>query len=492
MATTPPIARATATKIAGAKPRPVAQLRTGWGLGLVALLAALLYFPNLGAARAPIWDEAYYLTATARYHEGRLQFASHPPLGLMLIAAGDSLSGLNREIDWRPIAAVKSIKAEAMPAGFDYRGPRLASALFGAFAACAFFLLMAELCGSASMGLLLAPLFLCDTALVAQFRAAHLDAFQLFFVLVGLICLIRSLRREAKAAWLAGFGAAIMAAAMVRANALVLAPLGLVALWPLIRQRAWRQVSTATLAGLVAACAVVVITFGVALIAGPAMPDMASPAGQSDLRFISAEVARHGYGGNIWRFFADTLAFMRSDLAGMARADANASHPWQWLAGSGAITFRWDASGDIVAATALVPNRAAWLLSLSGVALAVCNLVGSRRGDNSPDLVALALLGGWAISMASLIALDAQRVMYAYHYFIPLLIGHALLANAIAARRPVDRWNADRWNADRWNADRIALPALLAVTACCLTALPLATGTPVTKSYCRILLRDCG
>ena len=60
-----------------------------YALGLVALIASVNFLVGLGEPRGAIWDESYYLTSTQRYLDGVAQFASHPPLGLMLIAAGD-------------------------------------------------------------------------------------------------------------------------------------------------------------------------------------------------------------------------------------------------------------------------------------------------------------------------------------------------------------------------------------------------------------------
>jgi len=43
--------------------------------------------------------------------------------------------------------------------------------------------------------LLLSNLYLFDNALIAHFRAAHLDAFQMVFLLGALICFVVSARR---------------------------------------------------------------------------------------------------------------------------------------------------------------------------------------------------------------------------------------------------------------------------------------------------------
>ena len=39
------------------------------------------------------------------------------------------------------------------------------------------------------------------------------------------------------------------------------------------------------------------------------------------------------------------------------------------------------------------------------------------------------LLAAWIANMAVLQYLDGMRVLYLYHYFIPLLLGHAMAAH---------------------------------------------------------------
>jgi len=50
-------------------------------------LATLNFAVGLDQPAGAIWDESYYLTSVQRYRDHTAQFASHPPLGLMLITA---------------------------------------------------------------------------------------------------------------------------------------------------------------------------------------------------------------------------------------------------------------------------------------------------------------------------------------------------------------------------------------------------------------------
>lgn len=442
---------------------------------MIAAFATFLLLFRLGDTRAPIWDEAYYLTSTARYHEGRAQFASHPPLGLMLIAAGDAVSGRNRDFDWRGMAAVKSIKAEQVPAGFDYLGPRLAPALFGALAAGLFYLLMFELTGSAVGALLPSSLFLLDAALIAQFRAAQLDAFQISFALAAILCAIRALRRNGLG-WTFGFGLALGCAALVKLNALMLGGMAPFILWPALRQGEWRALGCRITAGLGGSLSALLLVGAAYVSVSPLPPDSATEAGRKDLLFISEE-HRAAIETGTWTpasalaALEDHARFIGSDLAGIPKADANASHPWQWLIGKGAITYRWDRSSDTISLIGSVPNLTAWLISLLGIG--TCLLPGRLRGNPVKQM----LLAGWIANMAALQWLDAQRVLYLYHYFLPLLLGHLLAAM---------EWRR------RGLPEGIGFAALAIVTLNGAMVLPLALNHSVSVARCQQFLRDCG
>lgn len=190
------------------------------GALIIGAIASFNLFYRLGEVAHPIWDESYYLTSTARYELRYASFASHPPLGLMLIAAGDRASGLNAKVDWSKLASRKKIAGELMPASFSYWGLRCASALFGVLATMLVFLLMTELTGSVTAGLFASSPFLFDTALIAQFRAAQLDPFQICFATAALLCLVKS-DRQGRTWWMLGFGVACGLSTMVRANGIL-------------------------------------------------------------------------------------------------------------------------------------------------------------------------------------------------------------------------------------------------------------------------------
>src|SRR6267142_1945728 len=196
---------------------------------LVVALATMNFLIGLGQPPHPMWDETYYLTAAQRYEDGTAQFATHPPLGLMLIAAGDALLHPNRGTDTRAIGWDKQVGGGRLPEHYSFAGVRLMSGVFAVIGAVVFFAVMLTLTRSVLAALLLSNLYVFENAFIVHFRAAHLDAFQLAFALVALLCFVVSARRgQSSSPWLEfALGAACGLAIMVRLYAVLWTLLGL-------------------------------------------------------------------------------------------------------------------------------------------------------------------------------------------------------------------------------------------------------------------------
>ncbi len=465
-----------------------ARTRTATCLVIVMLLAGWNLFRGLGDIHQPIWDENYYITATARFELGRIQFASHPPLGLMLIAAGDRLSGLNRTIDWHPIAAVKSIPGERMPRDFDYRGIRCASALFGTLGAGLFFLLMLALARDRWTALNLSACYIFDGVILTQFRAGHLDAFQIVFILSALLAFVGAVRRRLGWRDLV-LGGAIGLATMVRANAVLLLVLPAVLAVARRAPRNLPQSARAALGTLGAAGGGFVIACGLTgacyLAVSRLPPDLTTPAGITDRTVMSertwlALAKRTTLApGDMISLGRDYRKYMENDLAGISTGDRNGSSPWGWPVGRRPINYRWDSNGSTTSYLELTPNLVDWLVSLAG--LVGCGVLLTTRLKRQPELsaadqyVCAGLLTAWGLLMASDLVLAASRVMYLYHYLPNLILG-------LAGAALVSKFGSASW---RSGALACGLPFLLLWF---LLSAPLVFHQPLDRSGC--LLRS--
>jgi len=472
----------------------------------VAAIASINFLRGLGEPARPLWDENYYLTAVERYHEGRAQFASHPPLGLLLIAAGDALSGVNRDIDTEAIGRKKDVRGETVPANYDYRGVRIASGVFAVLGAMLFFLLMYMLSQRLVVALLLTHLYVFDNALIAHFRAAHLDAFQLTFAIAALLCFVASARRyRDEASWLDfALGAACGLSLMVKLNAAVFGLLGV-----MLIVRRWyvaRHVDPVPvrlfLAGrdgliMASGCALAMVAvLTVHIAAGPKPADNRGTAGQKDERFMSATYRNYLSGEEslsptlVVAVAGDYLRYIEADFKGIARSDRNGSMPLDWMMGRRSINYRWDFDGKRTAYVQLLANPVSWGMALAAAVAAVALLLLQRwRPSTSTDparrdlMVMLLLL--YVVLLAIHGYLGRRRVLYLYHYFLALLPAYCLVPLVIAEA-------AERW---RWFR-RGQLPLLTGSIALLLAAFlfyaPLTFHQKLTRQQCELrnILQD--
>ncbi len=475
------------------------------GALIVALAAALTFLIDIGEPDAPFWDENYYLTAIERYHEGIAQFASHPPLGLMLLSAGDALVHPNRGIDTSHVGWDKKIAGENLPKGYAFTGVRLASAVFAVLGAIAFYGVLCVLTESAYLAVLFSSLYVFENAFAAHFRAAHLDAFQLAFVIVALFCFVLGIRR-AQARARAGrsqrapgldvaLGAALGLAVTVKVNAIVLGVLGVMLVLERVRLESARGVGRALLAGAgdgltmtggFALAVALVMTLHVAV--SPHPPVIASPAGEKDWRFITPVYRDYLQGRRalspavVLDATEDYVRFMGDDFRGIPMTDPNGSQPLEWPLQRHAINYRWDSDGHRTAYMQLVGNPASWSLALLALLAAPCLLVLQRlepRPGSDPvrRQLMLMLLVQYVVFMAVHMYLGLQRVMYMYHYFIGLTLAFCLVPLVLAEA-------AARWAgiAARLAAVRLSLLAL--IVAGYAWYFPLSYHVPMTKSEC--------
>jgi dolichyl-phosphate-mannose-protein mannosyltransferase len=464
---------------------------------LVAAVASVVFLAGLGKPSDPIWDESYYLTAVARYEAGIAQFASHPPLGIALIAAGDELLHPNRGIDTRHMGWDKKIAGNQIPRGYSFAGVRLAPGVFAVLGAVLFFVLMYVLCESVLGALALANLYVFENAFIVQFRAGQLDAFQITFTLAALVCFVMSMRRGARSSTPLdiGFGLSYGLANMVKVNVAVLALLGPLLLGRRIalgwhsghRGRVLLGAARDTFVMLAGCFVAVAGVFTLHFALNPLPPNTASPAGARDAAFITAPYAEYLHGERrlspavVWAAAADYTRFMVSDFDGVTRRDPNGSSPLEWPLGRRTINYRWDSDGAHTSYVQLLENPFSWMLGL-GALVAALALAGAwalhRRTDHADRrALILALLAQYLFFMAVHVYIGTLRVVYLYHYFIGLILTFCLVP-LVAAEV------ADRWPALRARRTSLTWAMVVLLWAGFAFYAPLSLHWPLTHSQC--------
>ena len=390
------------------------------------------------------WDENYHICSAEKYLGGVMFMEPHPPLGKLLLAAGSWLDGKNRGVDKSLFYQTDHISD--IPPGYSLRGMRSVSAAFGLLACLVALDIMRRILGGVLVALPFASLLAFDNGLLVHCRAAMLEGIQLFFVCLALWAFVRALFRAVplSLSTYAVLAACVALAVMVKVNSgvlLLLFPclwfhenwgcwnrdrLG-PPIWDLVRKA---SVSLFVLGTLMAAIAYV--HFGLGHRISDGRTYAASPA---YLRIIDA--------GKTWSLGAfrvmlrDNLAYMADYQKGVpaldpTKPDENGSSPFNWMIGGRAISYRWDREGAFVRYIYLVLNPAGVVVALLALAFSLALVVSigfwEYNPERSPQLtLVVTLLGLYLVYMAGM--LRAERVLYLYHYFVPLVFAWVMAAS---------------------------------------------------------------
>ena len=193
--------------------------------------------------------------------------------------------------------------------------------------------------------------------------------------------------------------------------------------------------------------------FALASSVNPALPEQGYyQASDEYKRILSAgENRRIGHFGVMLR---DSMTFVRHYQRGVPKLDLCKSgedgSPWfLWPIGARAINYRWETEGGDESALYqylyLQSNPVGWFFGFLGVCLAAALLLASfllplrRRLENRFTLAVF--LGLWVAYMAAISRLD--RVMYLYHYFLPLLFSYVLFGLVVLEIRQIAGWRID-------------------------------------------------
>lgn len=419
-----------------------------WILGLAVIGLAIFNFArDLNDPPYAFWDESYYVTAIQRYEEGTAQYASHPPLGFMLITAGRHIVGDAKAVDSHELALIKKIDTRKIPEGYSFTGVRLMAGLFGALGGLFFYLICLNLTREAFSAFIFSLLYLFENAFIVHFRAAHLDPFQITFALAAIwvwLVAFQNPRRD-RIRHVALFGLLIGLSFMVKVNTLVLLALpGLTVLSDLWRARGAGLVhvfmngAMKGVAMVGAFIGIVAAVFVLHTVLNPNAPDFESDSGRKDGKYMSAPYKAWLEDKGpltptvIWDATNGYFAYMNNDFTGIVKTEKNGSMPALWPVMSKTINYRWDSYNNRTSYVQMVGNVFSWALGLLAV-IAALALVMQRHFQKKDWLdtremdVMAAVLAMWLIFMGVHIWLGTQRVMYIYHYFAGLALSYMLI-----------------------------------------------------------------
>ncbi|MBP9751146.1 MAG: phospholipid carrier-dependent glycosyltransferase, partial [Candidatus Peribacteraceae bacterium] len=227
--------------------------RLAWWLCLafVTALSFTTYMVRYDQPQAFFWDENYHVAAAQKYLSGVYFMEQHPPLGKLLIAAGEAL------VDANPIdnQFADTDYARNPPPDFKFSGYRLFPALLAWLTAPLLFISFWLIGRNLSVATFGAFLYAFDNALIVHSRGAMLESPLMFFsvatILGFLLMLHNADRKKELFLWSAVlFGAGFAAAVTTKVVGLILillVPALLWILWPK-RQTVLKGLGAAALA----------------------------------------------------------------------------------------------------------------------------------------------------------------------------------------------------------------------------------------------------
>ncbi|HLC76247.1 MAG TPA: phospholipid carrier-dependent glycosyltransferase [Candidatus Peribacterales bacterium] len=415
----------------------------------VLLTSFFTYFFHYDQPQAPFWDENYYITDAERILNGVFFMQIHPPLGKLLIAAGEAIFDPNES----DAQFLETEHAGEFPQDFSFVGYRFFPALLGWLTVPLFFLCLLLLTRNPLVATLLSFLIIFDNALLVHSRGAMLDApLHFFFVLTCLLflLLVHTKNRSKIFLWLSGgLGISIGLAVATKMNGAILFLFFPALLWHLRRE--WKSaLATCVLSGsalLIAFMGVWYVHLSRMEIIRPALRDSGWYTASEEYK----EILQQGAQRSLLAFpimLRDHLQYAPFYNQGipkldLCKPDENGSPVFLWPFGVSTINYRWASAGEnTYRYLYLVPNPAIWFVGLMGILLSAAFLLsplfGAKRSlyvDRERAFIGTVFLMIYMGYVATFSMMD--RVHFLYSYFPALIISFLLFGIVFSSVRAI-------------------------------------------------------
>ncbi|RZA08797.1 MAG: phospholipid carrier-dependent glycosyltransferase [Moraxellaceae bacterium] len=426
------------------------QKHTGYIYPLILLICSFaVYFTHYGTPNAMFWDENYHIASAQKHIDGIMYMEPHPPLGKMLMGAAESVLGANKNVDKHKLNETDYLKGEDAPPEMKYTGFRWPSVVLMAFSVLFFYGIVHRITQHKLIAFAFSSFIIFDNAMVIHARAAMLEGIQIFFILAAIYYFVFTVTTAKKIllrhyAWLGVF---IGLAISVKVNAFILLLLFVM----LFGFDQWSQIKNLDYLALIKRLAfsvpagigaVALIFFGIFYIhigmGTKILPNQTYKASPEFLQKIRA--------GETWSpstfqvGMRDNFKYMSEYADGVpkldeCKSDENGSFAMDWVLGKKTISYRWDkdtVDGKVkVRYMYLIANPIIWFSVLAGVVLSLglimSKFIYGQQEKHTPLFYWICAFTGLYVSYM-LAILQIERVMYLYHYLVPLLFGAVNLA----------------------------------------------------------------
>jgi dolichyl-phosphate-mannose-protein mannosyltransferase len=408
-----------------------------------------VYFTLYGNPQNMFWDENYHIPSAQKHIDGIMYMEPHPPLGKMLMAIAEVVDGANKSVDKHKLNETDYLKGDETPPAMQFTGFRFPSVVLMAFSVLFFYGIIRCITQNRLIAFAFSSFIIFDNALVVHTRAAMLEGIQIFFVLGALYYFVLAITSNAKILLkhYAILGVFIGLAISIKVNGFILLLLFVMLFgvdqWANLKKLDMvaliRRLVVAVPAGMVPVALVFLTVFYVHIGMGTkVIPNQTYKASPEFLEGIRE--------GNTWSpstfvvGMRDNLKYMSEYADGVPRldeckSDENGSFALDWTLSRKTISYRWDKETvDGKALTHymyLVGNPIIWFSVVLGIVLSLGLIMskfvyGQKEKDTPLFYWICAFTGLYVCYMLAMI--NIERVMYLYHYLVPLLFGSINLA----------------------------------------------------------------
>ena len=422
----------------------------------ITALGFVTYYDNYQEPHYLFWDENYHIASAQKYLNGIFCMEPHPPFGKLLIALGEKIIQPN-DVSTQ-FVGTHYINIKDLPSGFSFAGYRFMSTLLSWLGAPLFFLILLLVTDSPVMALLLSSLYLFDNALIVHSRSAMLEGPQLFFLMAMTLVFLLLLRLKQGGKVFVGvsllFGALFGCLMTTKVNSLIVLlflPALYAAYWP-----NWRRFLLSMALFLVGFVVVYIsvwqIHFSLASNINPVLERRGYFTASEEYKAI----LRAGSNKSLLSFptmLRDSYYYFKQYQRGvpvlnLCKDDENGGPFFLWPIGARSINYRWEREGKDVKYLYLQANPVIWFSAFIGLCVAFALLLSRAVFPQAEPLRRPLLLftffGMWFAYMLSVSRVT--RVIYLYHYFIPLLFSFIVFALVVQEVRQVGRWKLkEQW-----------------------------------------------
>lgn len=401
----------------------------------VILTSFFTYVYRYNYPESPFWDEPYHVASAQKYLNNTYFMEQHPPLGKLLIALGEKITDSNPKDD----QFIDTDYAKDFPEGFSFTGYRLMPTLLAWLTAPVFFLIFLLITRSAPLSALLSFFYIFDNAEIVHSRAAMVDSPLTFFGLLTVLCFLAIRKHRSSNAAVFGLsillGAAFGAVMGTKVVGLIFIIPVIAVFLSLIQERQKMLISI-----LLTLCSFTVVYAGIWQIhfsLGTTVNTKLNNDGYYQASEEYKQILSDKKTSSVRSFpvmLRDSLKYVTFYNKGVPRLDLckpdeNGSPSYLWPLGGRTINYRWErADNDMTRYMYLVPNPAGWFLAFAGLIMSVIIFLGPYLLEVKKDIeyrfemgVILSMYFGYMLTISLL-----GRVMYLYHYFVPLSLSFIL------------------------------------------------------------------